>query len=266
MSATVHSASTVRWVRNVLGSCLLAVIVLTVAYSQPDRVVIHPAGGSSTNRAKLPTEPGAVEVAFTDGSNLKLLLRDEKITLVTPHGKLLIPVADIQRIEFASRIADEDAKQIEAAIADLGSNEFRRREAASTLLLKLREKSYPALVPRRPAERPGSRAPRQELINQIGAAVPPDRLVVRKNDVVYTADSMIAGRIEGASLKAHTTQFGAVQVKLADMRGLRSQALEPEPIPRYPPPGSPVQMGQPWMKDMKMPAEKMKMLPPMKAK
>jgi hypothetical protein len=236
MNAAFHPASTARWVRNVLGSCLLAAIILTVAYSQPDRVVIQPAGGPAPNRIKLPTEPGAVEVAFTDGSNLKLLLRDEKITLVTPHGKLLIPVADIQRIEFAWRVSDEDAKNIEAAVTDLGSSEFRRREAANTVLLKLREKSYPALV--RAAGQKDLEVVRraQELVNQIAAAVPPDHLVVRKNDVVYTADSMIAGRIEGTSLKAHTSQFGAVQVKLADMRGLRSQAIDPQPIPQNPPP------------------------------
>jgi hypothetical protein len=272
MSAAVHTASTVRWVRSVLGSCLLVIVFWNAASSQPP--IAYPGGNyvpppGSKQVIKLPTEPGAVEVAFTDGSNLKLLLRDEKITLVTPHGKLLIPVADIQRIEFAWRVSDEDAKIIEAAVADLGSSEFRRREAASTTLLKLREKSYPALV--RAGQQKDLEVVRraQELVNRIAAAVPPDHLVVRKNDVVYTADSMIAGRIEGTSLKAHASQFGAVQVKLADMRGLRSQALEPPP-PQPTAFGPPVPTGQLWMQGMEM--QKMgkqgevKMLPPMKAK
>jgi hypothetical protein len=36
---------------------------------------------------------------------------------------------------------------------------------------------------------------------------------------------MIAGRIEELSLKAHTSQFGVLGVKLADVRSLRSQAI-----------------------------------------
>jgi hypothetical protein len=241
MSADIHTAHAARWVRNILGSCLLAAIVWTAACSQPGNVVIHPATTTPPNHIKLPTEPGAVEVAFTDGSNLKLLLREEKITLVTAHGKLLIPVADIQRIEFAWRVSDEDTKRIEAAVVDLGSSEYCRREAASLTLLKLREKSYPALV--RAARQKDLEVVRraQELVNQIAAAVPPDHLVVRKHDVVHTADSRIAGRIEGVSIKAHTSQFGAVQVKLADMRSLRSQAIDPEPpvLPQNPPPYGP---------------------------
>jgi hypothetical protein len=238
MNLPIYTTRAARWVRKVLGCCLLTIIALTAAYAQPERVVMHPPVTSPPNRIKLPTEPGAVEVAFTDGSNLKLLLRDEKITLVTSHGKLLIAVTDIQRIEFASRVSEEDAKRIDAAVADLGSTEFRRREAASATLLKLREKAYAALV--RAAQQKDLEVVRraQELANQIAAAVPAEHLVVRKNDVIYTADSMIAGRIEGASLKAHTSQFGAVQVKLADMRGLRSQAIEPPPpvLPQHPPP------------------------------
>jgi hypothetical protein len=37
---------------------------------------------------------------------------------------------------------------------------------------------------------------------------------------------MIAGRIEGVSLKAHTSQFGSVQLRLADVRSLRSQGIQ----------------------------------------
>jgi hypothetical protein len=76
---------------------------------------------------------------------------------------------------------------------------------------------------------------------------------------------MIAGRIEGVALKARTSQFGPVQVKLADMRGLRSQAIDPEPIPQNPPPVPPVKMGQLWMKEKAMEQKeepRVRMLPP----
>ncbi|MGH7225903.1 MAG: hypothetical protein ACRELF_22010, partial [Gemmataceae bacterium] len=186
-------------------------------------------------RVKLPVEPGAVEVAFTDGSNLKMLLRDEKITLATPHGKLLIAVTDIQRIEFATRVSEEDAKRIRTAIANLGSADFSKREAASVQLLKLREKGYPALLRAAKSKDLEVVKRAKELIQQITAGVPAEQLVVRPKDVVRTSDSMISGRIEGVAIKAHTSQFGALQVKLADMRGLRSQAMEATlPLTRNP--------------------------------
>jgi len=185
---------------------------------------------------KLPVEPGAVEVSFTDGSNLKLLLRDEKIELATPYGKLNIAVADIQRIEFATRLSDEDSKRIHTALLDLGSSEFGKREAASAGLLKLREKAYPKLLRAAESDDPEVARRAKELIQQIANSVPVQLLTVRPKDVVYTADSMIAGHIEGASLKAHSSQFGNVQLKLADARSLRSQALELESNVMYPPP------------------------------
>jgi hypothetical protein len=245
MKPTIFTPRAARWVRNVLGGCLLLVIALSAAHSQPQReVVIHPPPPPPTQKSKLPVEPGAVEVAFTDGSNLKMLLRDDKIAFATPHGKLLIAVTDIQRIEFATRVSEEDDKRIRAAIADLGHTEFRKREAAGVELLKLREKAYPALL-RAAAQKDAEVVRRaKELIQQITASVPAEHLVIRKNDVVRTADSTIAGRIEAASLKAHTSQFGAVQVKLTDARSLRSQALEPPPLPApslgasYAPPGA----------------------------
>lgn len=230
MKSTISTTRAARWTCGVLGGCLVFSVALSVAHSQQKR---DPLIGSSVTpsappipRVKLPVEPGAVEVAFTDGSNLKMLLRDEKIPLATSHGKLLIAVTDIQRIEFATRVSEEDTKRIRTAIADLGNADFSRREAASIQLLKLREKGYPALL--RAAESKDLEVVKRakELIQQITASVPAQQLVVRPKDVVYTKDSMIAGRIEGVSLKAHTSQFGVLQVKLADVRGLRSQAME----------------------------------------
>src|SRR5207302_1418178 len=47
--------------------------------------------------------PSDMEMRFTDGSSLRLTLREERLELVTPYGKLQLPVADVQRVDFASR-------------------------------------------------------------------------------------------------------------------------------------------------------------------
>ena len=46
-----------------------------------------------------------VEVRFTDNSLLKLKLEDERLEFLTPYGRLLIEVADIHRIDFATRVS-----------------------------------------------------------------------------------------------------------------------------------------------------------------
>ena len=50
-------------------------------------------------------DPRAVALEFVDQSVLKLVLADERIEIVTPHGKLQVPTDDIRRIEFAQHLA-----------------------------------------------------------------------------------------------------------------------------------------------------------------
>jgi hypothetical protein len=188
-----------------------------------------PFGESAAEKAGGGPEPGAVEVRFTDDSVLKLTLRDQRIPLSTPYGKLLVPVADIRRIEFGWRVSDDVTRRIETAITNLGSPQFRQREAATAELLKLREKAYPALL--QAARQKDAEVVRRakELLQRVRDTVPEQNLVFRKYDVVHTEDSKITCRIEGSALKAFTFQFGEVQLKLADMRGLRSLAVPEEP-------------------------------------
>jgi hypothetical protein len=185
--------------------------------------------GQVDTRPKKPADPGAVEARFADGSTLKLTLKEEKLELTTAFGKLSIPVADVRRIDFGTRIPDDVARKIDGAIANLSSDNFQTREDASALLLKLAERAYPALQELAKKTSDAEVKKRAEMIlEKIRAAVPAELLEVRKGDVVYTADSKFTGRLEGESLKATTTQFGDVKMKLADLRSLRTAAGEPE--------------------------------------
>jgi hypothetical protein len=96
----------------------------------------------------------------------------------------------------------------------------------------LREKAYPALL-RAAQEKDAEVVRRAEaILEKIREAVPEKHLVIRDNDVIYTEHSRIAGRIGGDALKASTVQFGDVQLKLIDLRYLRSQAVDAEPSAR----------------------------------
>jgi hypothetical protein len=171
---------------------------------------------------------GAVEVRFADNSVLKLRLLDAKLVVNSPYGKLQIPVSEIRRVDFATRLPDDVAKEIQSAITDLASMEFAKREAASATLRKHKERAYPALL--EAAKQTDKEVIRraETLIEELRDSVPEEKLVFRKFDVVETGHSKISGSIEGVNLKAHTTQFGDVPLRLSEMRSLQALGFETE--------------------------------------
>jgi hypothetical protein len=190
------------------------------------------AGGGPPSKSEGRPKPAAtradsrhlVEIHFVDGSALKVTLWDERIPLSTPYGKLRIPAADVRRIDFATRVPAEVRARVEQAVRDLGSREFRRREAASAALRKLGAWGYPALLDAARHKDPEVVRRAEGLLTHLRETVPEDRLVIRKHDVVYTDDSKFSGEIEVEAFQATTTQFGEVRLKLTDMRGLGSGA------------------------------------------
>ena len=93
-------------VPRTMALAMLVLVLPTMALlgeTPPPPTVPPPSAGP--NDARKPDAPltGAMEVHFSDGSILKVVLKDERIELETPYGKLLIPVVDIQRIEFGQR-------------------------------------------------------------------------------------------------------------------------------------------------------------------
>ena len=180
-----------------------------------------------------------VDVRFADGSTLKLVLLDEHIELLTRYGKLLIPVEDIQQIEFGLRIPDDVARRIEAAIADLGHPDFRRRQAASDTLLALQERAYPALLEAAKGRAPEVVRRAEEIVKKLRDDLPAERLEVRGHDVVHTKDSKIAGRVTASTLRVKTFQFGEQQLRVADVRSLGTPAARAaEPANVLPDPGT----------------------------
>jgi hypothetical protein len=165
---------------------------------------------------------GTLEVRLNDDSTVKVVVCDERVELETPYGKLSIPVADVRRIDVALRLSEETRRLLDAAAADLGHREYRRREAATARLLALGEKAYPTLLKvARGQDREAARRA-EKLVEKIREAVPADHLNPRPFDVVYTEHSKIAGRIKAPSLRVRTLAFGEQRLKLGDVRDLRS--------------------------------------------
>jgi LCCL domain len=165
-----------------------------------------------------------VEVKCIDDSTLKIRLLDEKLEFVTKYGFLQIAIADIRRVEFANRCPADVAEKIAVAISKLGHPDFQVRERATTDLKAFRERAYPFLLKALKSDDPevGRRA--DEALKFIQSRVTPGQLEPRENDVVYTEDSKITGKLTAQVLRVNTSQFGDQTLKLADMRSLRSAA------------------------------------------
>lgn len=174
-------------------------------------------------------KPPSLEVRFTDNSVMKLVILDEFVDFATQYGKLKIPVKDIEKIEFGLRVPDQLKARIEAAIADLGAPDFKRREAASKILLELREKAYPFVVKATESSDSEVANRADELVKKLKDAIPPEMLKARDNDIIYTANSKITGKIDVATMKANSIQFGEVQVRLADVFAMSSKSTAVEP-------------------------------------
>ena len=193
-----------------------------------------------------PIDPRVVEVRFTDDSRLKVMLADERIEMETTHGKLSIPAEDVRAIDFAQRLTDEQKQEVDRWIADLGSDDSTVRNAAADALLDHPAQACAALLR---AAREGSEAvvERSEaLLKKLREEYSPEELSPRELDMVQTEEAKIAGRIVAPALKLRTTQFGLLDLKLADARSLRSLALadpqeegdDPDPKGVLPDPGN----------------------------
>lgn len=220
----------------ILGGLVLFLIALTVHAGGT------PAQNDNATQAKTTSGVTRVEVLLSDGSKMKMELIEKQIELETPYGKLLVPVSDIQRIEFGLHIPGDMEKQIETAIADLGHSQYQRREAATLALLKLGEKAYPALLKAEKGKDPEIGLRVGKVLEKIRNVIPQKLLEIPANDVVQTKDSKITGRIKMESLKVNTLAFGEQQIKLTYLRILSSQpssdGKETEVVNALPDPGT----------------------------
>ena len=197
----------------ILSTATLLPLVQRTAAAAPDPTPSEPAR---------PSAGVEVEVKCVDDSTLKIKLLDEKLELVTKYGFLQVPVADIRRIEFGHRCPSEVAEKIALAISKLGHPDFQTRERATADLKALRERAYPFLLKALKNDDPEISRRADEAVKFIQSRVPAAQLELKEGDVLYTEDSKFTGKLTAQTLRVNTAQFGDQQLKLADIRSLRS--------------------------------------------
>jgi LCCL domain-containing protein len=181
-------------------------------------LALHPEGRAQEPEKGAPgVEPGAVEVRFIDGGVLKLTLLDEAIEIVTSSGKKSVRLADLRKVELAPRLSEDDAKLIEAAVRGLGSNSFKQRERSTAYLLRRGIAAYSALVAAAKSDDPETRRRAAAIIEVLKETLPEALFQFRTEDMVQTGEGKLTGKIAQKTWKAATTQFGPVEVKVADV-------------------------------------------------
>lgn len=175
---------------------------------------------NTEEQSPTPRKSPTFEVEFVDDGHLRLALEVDKIDFETPHGKLSIPVAEIRSLELALRLTDSERKQLDAAIFNLGSSDFAQRNDATTVLIELGEKAYPAVV--KAAQHADLEVAHraQELATKMRATLSEDELEQRDFDVIETEHSRIAGHVSAKQLHVRTTQFGKQALELSAVRSI----------------------------------------------
>jgi len=169
--------------------------------------------------ATLP-QPSLAEVRFSDGSVVRMTLKQENVEVQTKYGKLTIPFSDIRRIEFGLHVPPEMNDQIQKSVKRLASEVYKERDLASKDLVQVGHFAFPSL---QKASKNGDQEVAHRaagLMKQISDRVPPDLLKLREEDVIHTTEFIIIGQITSQTLKTHSPHFGEVSVKLSELRSM----------------------------------------------
>lgn len=162
--------------------------------------------------------PNQAEVRFGDGSLVRMTILQENLEVMTKYGKLTIPIREIRRIDFGLHLPEGVGLQIENSIKQLGSETYRERDEAVKLLAHQGPLAYPFLqrAARSPDLEVSQRA--QTVLKRIIEKVPQENLRTKEEDVIHTIEFPITGRILSLSIKAHSSHFGELSLKLSDLR------------------------------------------------
>lgn len=178
--------------------------------------------------AAVPAKPALpeFELRFVDESIVRATLLDPSIRVATRYGKLTIPVADVRKIELGFRYPAGVEATLTQAVADLASPDFKTREQATAKLLAAKEYAGPLLQKAVKSKDAETVKRAEELIKSIKEKLPEERQDLKGYDTIETTEFTFQGILETTSLKAKTKYFAETDLKVVELRGLRSQGVE----------------------------------------
>src|SRR5262249_54217034 len=97
---------------------------------------------------------------------------------------------------------------------------FAQREAAQRELVELGASAYPAVYRASQSLEPEVVQRSRAVLKQLRAKLPASELRLKADDYIRTVDFPIVGRIVSPALKARTSYFGALELKIPELRGI----------------------------------------------
>lgn len=160
------------------------------------------------------------EVRLGDGSLVRMALLQEHLDVMTKYGKLTIPLAEIRRIDFGLHLPEGVSDKIDSAIKLLGSETFRDRDEAAKELVLLGGMAFNPLqrAARSPDLEVAQRA--SHVLKRISEKTPVDQLRTKEEDIIHTFQFPVVGRIMSSNIKAYSSHFGELSLRLSDLRTL----------------------------------------------
>jgi len=215
---------------------------------------------SKANEGAKGNDPSKAKEAEKEGSQPVFYLRDkskiagapkfESLEVNTQYGTLSIPRDQILKIRFARRVAPELKAKIDGHIADLGNEDFDKREAATEALREIGIQALEAL-------RAAARSTSEEVKNRASSLV--EEIAKRTPEASPLSDETVPG-LSGTDDEVTTirmtvkglipldqfsieSRYGELKVATADLSGVVFRSTGPQGLkidiaPSYQPPGN----------------------------
>ena len=168
----------------------------------------------------VPAEP-RYELQFEDGSVVIATLPDAGVGIVTRFGTLTVPFADIKKVRIGFRYPEGVEAKVRRAVDDLGSPDHAEREAAQKALLALGEYALPRVRAGATSDVPEVARRCEAILAKLLTTLSDDQIDRPEADEIVTAEMTLRGKLAAGDFKANTKHFGAVAVKVADLKGVR---------------------------------------------
>ena len=168
----------------------------------------------------VPSEP-EYDCRFDDGSVVRMTVGASSVVVQSKFGKMTVPLSEVKKIEMGFRYPDGMEAKVRQAVDDLGSRDFRTREAAQKTLIGCGEYAVPLVKAGTQSGTPEVAERCVAILKSITATLPEDKSEPAMEDVITTDDMVIRGKITSDSFAARTRYFGETRVKLVDVRELR---------------------------------------------
>src|SRR5262249_48382701 len=182
--------------RRLLVTPLLVLIPLIACAQEKDK-----------GKTKSAPDANTFELRFADGSAVRMTMLEPSLNVTTRFGKLTVPWSEVRRIEFGLRYPDGVLNKIETAVTQLGSPDFKTREAAQAELLRQGELAYPHVVRAGRDGTPEVMKRARAIAEQMREKIPEEKLHIKPFDSIQTSDFPITGRIEATVFRARSPVF-----------------------------------------------------------